>query len=119
MTRMKTMLMTAIGVTAIGASALAIANPPMPSTDLEAAKAIQKAQVPLHEAVKHAEKRVSGKAINARFAESADQPAYIIDVVDMNGKIQVVRVTADAGKVTGVWPKPAHQGSAAQYQEPR
>lgn len=118
MTRMKLTLMTAITAAALGASPLVTANPSVPATDMQAAKAIQRADISMQDAITYAEKSVGGKAIGARFAENADKLAYMVDVVDANGKIMVVRVTADTGRVTGSWSKAEFQGDAMSYREP-
>ena len=118
MTRMKLTLMTAITAAALGASPLVVANPAVPMTDKQAAKAIQRADISLHQAIMNAEQWVAGQAIAARFAENADELVYMVEVIDKKGRVQMVRVTADEGRVTGSWPKATYQGDSMSYQEP-
>ena len=111
----KRMLLTTLTAVVLSASPRAIANPIVPMTDMDAAKAVKQANVSLDQAVNFAERSVTGQAIAARFAESADRPVYMIDVVDSQGRVQTVRVTADSGTVTGSWPKAEFQGDSSTY----
>ena len=117
MTDIKRSLVTAIAMTMLVASPLAIANPKVPMTDQQAAQAIKQADVSLDKAIRNAEKQVAGKAIAARLAMNADKLAYMVEVVDKYGTVQVVRVTASEGRVTGTWPKAEYQGDSMTYRE--
>jgi len=117
MTYIRGSLIAAIATVMLAASPLATANPLVPMTDMQASRAIKKANVSLAEAVSYAESSVKGKAIGARFADNADRLVYIVEVVDTNGKVQLVRVTADNGVVTGSWPKAKFQGDSETYPE--
>jgi hypothetical protein len=119
MRSVKRSLIAAIATTMLAASPLALANPKVPMTDQQAAQAISQTQVSLEKAISNAEKQVSGQAIAARLAMNADKAAYMVEVVDSNGHVQVVRVTADNGRVTGTWPKAEYQGDSMTYREPQ
>lgn len=119
MTDIKRSLIAAIATTMLVSSPLAMANPEVPMTDQQAVKAVRQADISLAKAIQNAEKQVSGKAISARLAMNAAKPAYMVDVVDQNGKVKVVRVTADEGRVTGTWPKAEYQGDSMTYREPQ
>lgn len=118
MTRKKLTLMAAMTAAALGASPMVMANPTVPATDMQAAKAIQRTDVSIQSAITKAEKVVDGTAIGARFAENAAQLAYMVDVVNNKGDVMVVKVTGDNGKVTGVWPKSEYAANAETYREP-
>ncbi|MGD2139008.1 MAG: PepSY domain-containing protein [Burkholderiales bacterium] len=118
MTYIKRSLITAIATAMLVASPLATANPKVPMTDQQAAQAIKQADVSLEKAIRNAEKQVDGQAIAARLAMNAAKPAYMVEVVDKYGNVQVVRVTADNGRVTGTWPKAEYQGDSMTYREP-
>ena len=115
----KRSLIAAIATTTLVASPLALGNPKVPMTDQQAAQAVMQADISLDKAIRSAEEQVSGQAIAARLAMNADKPAYMVEVVDKNGAIQVVRVTASEGRVTGTWPKAEYQGDSMTYREPQ
>ena len=119
MTDIKRSLIAAIATATLVASPLAVANPKVPMTDHQAAQAVQQADISLDKAIRNAEKQVSGQAISARLAMNADKPAYMVEIVDKNGTVQVVRVTASEGRVTGTWPKAEYQGDSMTYREPQ
>ena len=117
MTRKKLTLMTAITAATLCAGPMAMANPLVPATDMQAAQAIQRANISMQYAITKAENHTTGKAIGVRFAEHADKLAYMVDLVEKDGTVKVVRVTAGTGEVTGVWPKAEYQGDAMSYRE--
>jgi uncharacterized membrane protein YkoI len=118
MTNRKLTLTTAITAAMLAASPLAIANPSVPATDMKAAQAIKQANISMQYAITQAERYTAGKAIGARFAEHAQTLAYMIDLVDPQGDVKVVRVTAGTGEVTGVWPKAEYPGDTTRHREP-
>jgi hypothetical protein len=119
MTDIKRSLVSAVGIILMAASPLAVANPKVPMTDQQAAHAIKQADVSLDKAIRNAEDQVAGQAIAARLAMNADKPAYIVEVVDKSGTVQVVRVTASEGRVTGTWPRAEYQGDSMTYRRPQ